>query len=118
MLMGRICGGLHDALPLPRPVVAPAGFDAYDQPTILLAGDGLPALDLRATLQSLGFEVLDGPALLDSDVDPFLVVTEAFLAAPANRSRFDRIRSQVPQARVFRVAGPADAVSQLIPALS
>lgn len=98
---------------------APLPFvDACDCPAVVLATDADVALELRAVLQSLGFDVLCGATHLDGEDEPVLVVQSNFLDQPDNRERFDRVREIWPSAKVVPVSHPADAAVQLIPMLS
>jgi hypothetical protein len=122
MMLGHT--GSHFSQSLNRAVARPvqansaSQFDAYDCPAILLGGDRGLALETRAFLQSLGFDVLSGAGHMDVDDEPVLVVLSDFLEKPENRRQFDRIRSLWPLAPVVSISDPADAAAQLIPVFS
>jgi hypothetical protein len=112
MLMGPSFGSLYAGLPGTNALPSP---DPCDGPVILLGADSPMALETRAALQSLGFEVLYGPDLVNADDQPFLVVMRDCLQQPQYRQRLDRLRTGLALAPVFFVSCPADAVLQLTP---
>lgn len=122
MLMGRLdtTAFSTSAKVVALPVAAGPlpDFDALDYPAILVGTDGAPERELQSVLQSRGFNVLRGPKLSDASKAPVLIVLEDYLAQPENRQRFDRIQAHWPQAPVYYVTDPADAVLQLAPIFS
>ncbi|MDP3196182.1 hypothetical protein [Tabrizicola sp.] len=93
-------------------------FDAYDCPAIVLGGDADSAREMRAVLQSLGFDVLAGASHLGVDDMPVFIVLGDFLDQKENRLQLQRMSLPWPSAPVISISNPADAAGKLIPLLS
>lgn len=88
-------------------------FDAYDCPAILIGDDSSMALETRAVLQSLGFDVFAGANLVDLDEVPVVIVLGDFLAVPDNCRKLANISAIWPSAPVVSISDPSDATAQL-----